>query len=196
MSAAVLEAWALAALNVMPVYKEDVGSTEKPAQYAMIAKAVTQAALEQRGWGGSVKELIAYQLAVVENETHASLRIHRNECNLKKRECDAGRAISLFQLHAKPLSSPDVWPKLGFATFESTLLSAKEASRVLVRSRGACSRMEGDKVAMVFTAYAGRGCQTDRWLGWKPRKASYERFLRVPMPRVQVASGESQKAAG
>ncbi len=195
-----LEAWALAALQSLSVYKEDVGSPDKPAQLEMIAKAVTQAAREQRGWQGSVQQLIALEIAVIDNETHASLRIHRNECH--EHECDSTkingivihRAISLFQLHAKPLSSPEIWPQLGFMTFESTLLSAKEASRALVRARGACSQVNGEPIAMTLVSYAGRGCQLDRWMGWKARVATYNRVLRVPMPRQAPADSQKQAA--
>ena len=192
-----LEAWAFAALQSLPVYYEDVGSPEKPAQLAMIAKAITQAAKEAKGWPGSRQQLIAAEIAVEDNETHASLRIHRNEC--KPKECDpivvrgvvqSFRAISIFQLHAQPLSSPDVFPRLGFMTFESTLLAAKEASRVLTRSRGLCASAPGDQIAMMFTAFAGKGCQLDRWNGWRARVATYERVLRVPMPPA-----DSQKQA-
>jgi len=177
-----LEAWALKALESLPVYYEDIGSPEKPAQLAMIARAVTTAAKEARGWPGSRKELIAAELSIIKNETNASLRIHRNECNLKKHECDAGKAISLFQLHASPLSNPDIWPRLGFMTYDSTLLSAKEAVRVIIRSRNTCRAAPGDPVALMFTAYAGRGCQLDRWQGWRARVETYRRILRVPMP--------------
>lgn len=193
---ALLEAWALKALQTLPVFKEDVGSPEKPAQLQMIAKAVTQAAREQKGWQGSVQQLIAAEIAVEDNETHASLRIHRNECH--DDECDPHKvkgviwhnAISIFQLHAKPLSDANLFPQLGFMTFESTLLSAKEASRVLVRSRGWCSGAPGDPIAMMFTAYAGKGCQLDRWLGWRARVATYNRVMRVPVPQ---AAPDSQK---
>jgi hypothetical protein len=192
-----LEAWALAALQSLTVYHEDVGSPEKPAQLAMIAKATTEAAKEQQGWPLSKQMLIAAEIAVIENETHASLRIHRNECNLKRRECDSGRAISPFQLHASALSVPAIWPQLGFMTFESTKLAAKEASRALVRAYLYCASTgrPGDRVAMMFTAYAGRGCQLDRWQGWRARVSTYERVVRVPEPRAEVAA-DSQKAAG
>lgn len=186
-----LEAWALAALQSLPVYYEDVGNPEKPAQLAMIAKAITQAAKEAKGWRGSRQQLIAAEIAIEDSESNGSLRIHRNECNLKKRECDNGRAISIFQLHVQPLTSPEVWPLLGFMTFDSTLLAAKEASRVLIRARGWCTAAPGDPVAMMFTAYAGKGCQLDRWPGWHKRVATYERVLRVPMPR-----SDSQKQGG
>jgi hypothetical protein len=187
-----LEAWALAGLQSFTVYHEDVGNPDKPAQLAMIAKSVTQAAYAQRGWPLSRKQLIAAEIAVEENEAHGSLRIHRNECDLKRHECDGGRAISLFQLHANALSAPQVWPTLGFMTFESTLASAEEASRILVRSYLYCAstKVSGDPIALMFVAYAGRGCQLDKWEGWKPRLATYERVMRVPVPR------DSQKQPG
>lgn len=185
-----LEAWALVALQSLPVYKEDVGSPDKPAQLEMIAKAITQAAREQKGWQGSLQQLIAAEIGMLDNETHASLRIHRNEC--RPLECDPHvvrgfrefRAISLFQLHAKPLSDPTLFPQLGGMTFESTLLSAKEASRILVRSRGWCSGAPGDPIALMYTAAAGHACQLDKWQGWKARVATYSRVLRVPVPRA------------
>lgn len=188
-----LEAWALAVLQSFTPYYEDVGSQEKPAQLEMIARAVTSAARAQRGWPLSRKQLIAAELAIGENETHWSLRIHRNECNLKKGECDGGRAISAFQLHANALSSPAVWPTLGFMTLESTQRSAQEAARAFTRAYAYCasSGAPGDRIAMAFTAYAGRGCQPEKWQGWKARVATYERALRVPVPKV--AADDSQK---
>jgi len=190
-----LEAWALAALQSLPVYKEDVGSAEKPAQLRMIARAVVEAAKETRGWPLSRKELIAADISMLTNETHASLRIHRNECNLQKRECDGGRAISLFQLHAGALSSPQIWPQLGFMTFESTKLSAAEASRVLTRSYRYCASKgqpaSSISIALMYTATAGRGCKLESWAGWKPRLDVYERVLRVPVPKEAVAQADS-----
>lgn len=191
-----LAAWSLAAAQSLTVFHEDVDSPEKPAQLQMIADSVTQAARETKGWPLSRKMLIAAEYGMLENETFASLRIHRNECNLKKRECDGGRAISLFQLHANALSSPAVWPTLGFATFDSTLLSAKEASRILTRSYRYCQAQKapGNPIALMYTAAAGRGCDLSRWQGWKPRVATYERVLRVVAPRDIDSSG--QKVAG
>jgi len=181
---------------------EDKDSPDKPAQVEMIARAVTESAREQRGWSLTKQRLVAAQLSIIENETHGSLRIHRNECLPK--ECDASfvkgvrtfKAISLFQLHAGGLSDPAIWPTLGFMTFESTKLSAKEASRIFVRSFLYCQarKAPGDPIATAFSAYAGRGCALDKWMGWKARVATYSRLLRIPVPRTQVA--ESQKQAG
>jgi hypothetical protein len=187
-----LEAWALAALQSLQVFHEDVGSPEKPAQLQMLSQAVVEAAREQKGWPLSKKQLVASEIAILYSESRGSLRIHRNECNLKKRECDAGRAISSFQLHAVALSSPDVWPKLGFMTFESTKLAAKEATRAFTRMYLYCAATgaPGDRVAMAFVGYAGRGCQLDRWPGYRERMSTYERVLRVPVP-----TAESQKPA-
>ena len=197
-----LEAWALAALQSLTVYHEDVGNPDKPAQLQTIAQSITEAAREQKGWPLSRQRLAAAEIAIEDNETHASLRIHRNECNLKK-ECDAyrfrgqlqARAISIFQLHASALSDPSLWPQLGFMTFDSTLLSAKEASRALVRGYRYCAaqKAQGNPIALMYTATAGRGCDLSKWQGWKPRLATYERLLRVVVPKEQ-ASGP--KVAG
>lgn len=184
-----LEAWALAVLQKQPIYFEDVGSSDKGAQLAMIAKAITEAAREQKGFPLSKQMLVAAEIAILENESHGSLRIHRNECNLKKRECDSGRAISLFQLHANALTAPEVWPTLGFMTFESTKLSAKEASRIFTRSYLYCvsTGAAGDRIAMALTAYAGRGCQLDKWQGWRVRLDTFTRALSVPAPRTDLS---------
>lgn len=185
-----LAAWTLAALQSLPVYKEDVGHPDKPAQLEMISRAVTQAAREARGWSWGTQALIAAELSVIKAETNGSLRIHRNEC--RPLECDRGRAISLFQLHAVALSDQKLWPSLGFMTYESTLLSAKEASRALVRSRALCAKLPGDPIAMMFTAYAGRGCQLDKWQGWRGRTDTFNRLMRIPMPKVVVESQKQQ----
>lgn len=193
-----LEAWALAALQSLPVFHEDVGSPDKPAQLMMVAQAVTEAAREQTGWPLSKQMLIAAEITIFQHESNGSLRIHRNECNLKKRECDAGKAISSFQLHAVALSKPEVWPKLGFMTFESTKLSAKEAARVLVRMYKYCETtgLPSDRIAMAFVGYAGRGCKLDgKWQGWRARVATYSRLLRVPVPQ-EATPNDSQKPAG
>lgn len=189
-----LEAWALAALQSLPVYHEDVGSPDKPAQLAMVAKAVTEAAREQKGWPLSKQMLIAAQIVLFNHESNGSLRIHRNECNLKNRECDMGKAISSFQLHAVALSKPEVWPQLGFMTFESTKLSAKEAAGVFVRMYRYCvaTGLPDDRIAMAFVGYAGRGCRLDgKWQGWRPRLQTYQRVLRVPVPKA-VAANEAE----
>lgn len=185
-----LEAWALAALQSLPVFHEDVGSPEKGPQLEMVATAVTEAAAEQKSWPLPKQFLMAAEIAIFQNESNGSLRIHRNECDLKRRECDAGRAISSFQLHAVALSSPDIWPRLGFMTFESTKLSAKEASRVFVRAYHYCSSLglPGDKVAMAFVGYAGRGCKLDgSWQGWHQRMEIYQRVLRIAVPKASEA---------
>ncbi len=188
-----LEAWALVVLQKQPVYFEDEGSPDKGAQLAMIAQAVTEAAREQKGWPLSRQRLVAGEIAILENESHGSLRIHQNLCNLKRRECDSGRAISLFQLHANALSAPEVWPTLGFMTFESTKLSAKEASRIFTRSYLYCvsTGLPGDPVAMALVAYAGRGCQLDKWQGWRVRLDTFNRALAIPVPHAN-----SQKQPG
>ena len=182
-----LEAWALAALQSLPVFHEDVGSPEKPAQLQLYAAAITQAAREQKGAPLSRRDLIAAGITIMYHESRGSLRIHRNECNLAKKECDAGNAISGFQMHAVALSSPDVWPKLGFMTFESTGLAAKESARIFVRMYRYCAStgLPGDKIAMAFVGYAGRGCKLDgKWQGWQARVQTFQRLQRVPMPKA------------
>ncbi len=161
----------------------------------MVAQAVTEAVREQKGWPLSRQMLMAASFTIFKHESNGSLRIHRNECNLKKRECDAGKAISPFQLHAVALSSPDLWPQLGFMTFESTKLSAKEAARVFVRMYRYCEAtgLPNDRIAMAFVGYAGRGCKLDgNWQGWQVRMATYNRLLRVPVPRAPKNEGQKQ----
>jgi hypothetical protein len=158
---------------------------------------MVEAAREAKGWPLSRQRLVAAEIAVGDNESHWSIRIHRNECDLKKRECDSGRAISEWQLHANAISAPEVWPRLGFMTFESTKLAAKEATRILVRSYLYCvaTKTPGDPIAQMFSAYAGRGCQLDKWQGWKARVDVYERVLRVPAPRPELAADSQKQAA-
>lgn len=189
-----LEAWALAALQSLPVFHEDVGSPDKPAQLALYATTMTEAAREQQGAPLSRRERLAVGITIMYHESRGSLRIHRNECNLQKRECDNGLAASSWQLHAVALSSPDVWPRLGFMTFESTKLAAKESARVFARMYRYCEStgLPADRVAMAFVGYAGRGCKLDgKWQGWQARMATYHRVLRVPVPKA-----DPQKPAG
>lgn len=190
-----LEAWGLAALHTLPVFHEDVGAPEKPDQLAMVAQAVTEAVREQKGWPLSKQMLMSAAFSIFKHESNGSLRIHRNECNLKKGECDAGKAISPFQLHAVALSNRDLWPQLGFMTFESTKLAAKEAVGVFVKMYRYCvaTGLPDDRIAMAFVGYAGRGCRLDgKWQGWRVRVDTYNRLLRVPVPKP----AEAQKPAG
>lgn len=182
-----LEAWALAALQTLPVFHEDVGSAEKAPQLAMVAQSIVEAVREHPKPPIARRQLVAADIAIAWHESTLSLRIHRNECNLRKGECDAGRAISSFQLQASALTSPDVWPQLGHFEFASTKLAAKEATRAFVRAYWYChtAGVAGDPIALAFTAYAGRGCQLDKWQGWKARLQTFNRILRVPMPQPQ-----------
>lgn len=182
-----LEAWALAALQTLPVFHEDVGAIEKAPQLAMMAQAITEAVAEQPKRPLSKQQLMAADMTIAWHESTLSLRIHRNECDLKKHECDNGRAISSFQLHANALTSTEVWPTLGYFEFASTKLAAKEATRAFVKSYWYCKAagVEGDPIALAFTAYAGRGCQLDKWQGWRVRLKTFNHLLSVPMPASQ-----------
>lgn len=148
----------LSVLSSLPVFHEDVGSSDKSSQLEEVASAVYQTSIRVR-WGGDRRELAALLLTIAWHETRLSLRIHAGDC--KPLECDRGRSLSLFQLQARSLSNPVFWPALRVRTPESTLFSALEAGRALSRSRNLCRslyRSGDDWVPYTLGAYAGRGC--------------------------------------
>lgn len=151
----------LAAIATLPTFHEDVGPAyvaKKHAQAQVIAQAISDVAESAEGWSGTRRELATLLLTVAWHETRFSLRIHEGNC--KPYECDHGRARGLWQLQVHRSLPRETWIGLAGLDVDATRRAAREAARVLTRSRNMCSgRAQGvTLVAQTLSAYAGRGC--------------------------------------
>lgn len=161
-----LNAWVLAALTALPVYKEDIGSTEKSAQLERLANAIAQesqhAPLPPREWA---KLLITVGF----NESALSLRITAGNC--KPKECDRGRARGIFQIHRNSINR-ELWAKQD----GDIELQAHLASDQLERGYWTCSKAGVPWLVGTINGYAGRRCSDTSWPGLHKRIATYGRL--------------------
>ncbi len=197
MSLEALTVLARAMIALLPVYGHDRGSPTKAEQLERVAQ-VTAAAVEQaKGWQGDKRQLLAFQLAFGDAETHFSERIGRGEC--ESYECDAyyergGRRVSYAS-----------WQKLGGTVFHRSAgwwqlqeriaggpaallrvasdeaFSARVAARAIVSQRGVCRSLErggDDWVRMTFASLAARGC-AGSFRGIDGRVQTYLRLVRA-----------------
>ncbi len=187
-------AWVRAAAAKLPVYFEDTApefAADKSAQLDAVSLAVARAASMQRI--RSPREWSALLLAVGFHESTYSLRIHRGDCRLEKRECDAkrvkgaglvARAKSPWQLHENTLNR-DSWPHL--TGIENTDIQALEASAALQRGFHTCSRSGVHWLRGTINGFAGRRCDA-RWSGLESRIATYSRLVGTPSVKQGGAS--------
>ncbi len=112
----------------------------------------------KRIWAGTQRELGFLLLAQAFFETRLALHVHEGNCRKEIGECDSGRAVSLWQLHAGYHLPVERWRELSGTDLESTRDAALEAARALGRSRNLCGTTEG----AVANYATGRGCV------WKP----------------------------
>jgi hypothetical protein len=112
----------------------------------------------KRIWAGTQRELGFLLLAQAFFETRLALHVHQGNCRKEIGECDSGRAISLWQLHAGYRLPVERWRELAGTDLESTREAALEATRALARSYNFCGTTEG----AVANYATGRGCV------WKP----------------------------
>ncbi len=108
----------------------------------------------KRVWAGSSRELGFLLLAQAFFETRLALHVHEGNCRKEIGECDSGRAISLWQLHAGYRLPVERWRELAGTDLDSTRAAALEAARALGRSRNFCGSTEG----AVANYATGRGC--------------------------------------
>lgn len=178
-------AWTRAAIGSLPTFHEDRDADGKTAQLDELAEAIARASSMQ-----SVRpprEWAALVLAIGFHESTFSLRIHRGDCNLVKRECDAkrlkdgtlyARARSPWQLHENKLNG-DAWPFL--IGIENSDLQALEASAALQRGFYQCSRSGVPWLQGTINGFAGRRCSAD-WPGLQSRIATFNKLVRVAVP--------------
>lgn len=131
---------------------------------AAISRAAADAPRQPREWA-------ALMLAVLEAETHGSLRIHEGRC--KPLECDRGRARGPWQPH-RNAHNRDVWDQL--IGVENTTVQARVASDMLKRAYWRCAKSGVDWVTGTLNAYKGVACDSS-WRGLSERREAYHRFL-------------------
>lgn len=141
----------------------------------------------KRVWAGSSRELGFLLLAQAFFETRLALHVHQGNCRKEIGECDSGRAISLWQLHAGYRLPVERWRELAGTDLDSTRAAALEAARALGRSRNFCGSTEG----AVANYATGRGCV------WRPAEERVrfaarltEKYWRKarPTPPARVAA--------
>ncbi len=138
----------------------------------------------KRIWAGTQRDLGFLLLAQAFFETRLALHVHQGNCRKEIGECDSGRAISLWQLHAGYRLPVERWRELSGTDLDSTRAAALEAARALGRSFNMCGTTEG----AVANYATGRGCV------WKPAEERLkfagkltEKYYRKQRPRA--ASG-------
>lgn len=176
-------AWSIAAVQSLPTYFEDrEAGPEKAAQLVAIGNAVAEFAIPPAGIPR--KEWAALVLAVGYSESTYSLRIHRGECRLEKKECDAkrlkngelvARAKSPWQMHEN-LFTRDTWSLM--TGIENTDVQVIQASAMLQRGFHTCSRAGVPWQVAAVNGYAGRRCDA-QWRGLGERLATQARLMRV-----------------
>jgi hypothetical protein len=140
----------------------------------------------KRIWAGTQRELGFLLLAQAFFETRLALHVHQGNCRKEIGECDSGRAISLWQLHAGYRLPVERWRELSGTDLESTRDAALEAARALARSYNFCGTTEG----AVANYATGRGCI------WKPAEERLkfagkltEKYYRSQRARAASPSG-------
>lgn len=162
----------LALLLTFPAHWDD-RHTETPearrARVEVVAQAIDEA-VRATPWPGSKRELAALLAVTADGESGGlALRIHAGKCRPK--ECDHGRAVSLWQLHASKLVPLEEWERMGGTDLEATTLAAMAAARVYLSHRKACGDLRG-----AISLYAtGSTCD---WSGADDRLKGVNRALR------------------
>ncbi len=189
-----MKEYILAVFQLLPTFKEDVGSEfaqEKRAQIENIATALTSRIAEEKRWLGSKHELAVFTLVQGNFESGFSLRIARDEC--RSYECDRGRARGMWQMHVEAVhanyggrnmwASHKLWLALPGLDVGSIQLSVNEAVTTAVRARRMCSTLAArrgeDWATLAFASYVGQGC-----LSHLPNKEARTRLFREILTKL------------
>ena len=120
-------------------------------------------------WGRSREDLAALLIVQGWWESRYALHVHQDKCRIKIGECDAGRAKSVWQVHASGPVSVKFWSTIGGVEQGPTLRAAWAATLVLSHAQSRCDTIQGT-IAMYAT---GRRCS---WKGAADRYAMFQRF--------------------
>jgi hypothetical protein len=191
-------------LSLEPAYADKETWTERTARMEIIAEAIDDASSKatceakyntkdcQKLWSKDKKSLALLLVTKGYWESLFSKNVHEGKC--RDYECDPykvgnkvhHRAKSPWQIQHTGLVTVDEYSKMGFATLESTKLSAEVASRYLAMGMKQCDTISG-----TIAIYGGaKDCS---WSGSKQRAAFYER-LRARTEDSFVKQGSERKA--
>jgi hypothetical protein len=149
----------LAALALLPLYKEDASGPEKTAQQTAIAYSLAARTQDP--------ELVAFVIAWGDAETHYSLRVHAGLC--QRWECDHGRARSPWQGHRNGMADERWSRMLGIENTDAQVAHALKMAAWALRD----CHLEGDaRVLSAFRRLGGLGCQQEL-PGEQKRLATY-----------------------
>lgn len=149
-------------LAMQPFHKDRETYEERVARMTIVASSITQAVEETTCTGsaakaeckprfkGSPEELAVGLLTIAKFETRLAQHIHEGNCG--PRECDGGRAKSLFQVHVPQ----DLWEQIEGTSLEATLQSARIAATMWSRM-WQCRSLD-----RAFAGYMTSYCQTTR----------------------------------
>jgi hypothetical protein len=140
--------------------------TDAPVEPRELAEAITAVPKVTRDWA-------ALLLTIAHHESALSARIAANDCNVKKRECDGGRAFGLYQAHKNKLNE-SVW---GSSDIRVQTLEAARGLRSAFYTCNGKQPLRVDWVARTINAYAGRRCDA-QWPGLDKRLATFNRVVR------------------
>jgi len=165
--------WTRSALDRLPVSVEDRApelASAKTEQLDAIARVVAEVS---RTAPRPPREWAALLLTIGYHESSFSLRIHRGDCNLRKRECDAGRARSSWQLHKNTFTAP-VWNQLH--GLEHTETQVRAADAALRRGYWTCAKSGTPWFRATVNGFAGQRCGAS-WPGLDKREATFNRLV-------------------
>lgn len=171
----------LAAALTLRAWHGDLETPEERSdRLTLIAEAISDASAEATCtppakddcvpvWSGERRELAFLLLAQAHFETHLARHVHEGRCRVTAGECDGGRAVSLWQLHAGPQLSRERWQSLIGAGKDPTQRAAFEAAKALGRAKNHCGTTRG-AIALYAT---GKSCT---WEGANERAALARRL--------------------
>lgn len=134
-------------------------------------------------WRGSLTELSAGLLAIVEHESHSAAYVATGNCAAGPAgaRCDNGRARTVFQVWKT--ACPDVWQTDPGSEAEMRT-GAYCAARLLSSALRFCTEVgEPPNWPGAYGRYAGQGCG---WIGGQKREMTRRKLL-VALQRVTVA---------
>lgn len=167
--------WTRAAALSLPTFFEDRApelADGKREQLEHIASVVAEVS---RDAPRPPREWAALLLTIGYHESTFSLRIQRGDCNLRKRECDAGRARSSWQLHKNLFTAP-VWDQLH--GLDNTEAQVRAADAALRRGFWTCARSGAPWLQGTINGFAGKRCG-ESWPGLELRNATFNRLTGV-----------------
>lgn len=161
-----------AMLLTLTPYAGDIETEkERTVRLSVIAHAI-QTATEKTPWRGSRRELATLLVVQGWSESKFAKHIHEGKCRIKQGECDGGRAVSPWQLHAGYSFRKPEWKTAKGSDLKATSIAALQAARVLSKGRNFCASVIG-----AISLYAtGHSCS---WKGAHKRHQMWLRLLRV-----------------